>query len=61
MDATPTTWKEGVVFFLNGEKVEVDSVDPSLSVADYLRHGLSLNATKVGCGQGLCGTPLFRS
>jgi len=48
-------WKDRIVFFLNGDKVEVDSFDPSLSVADYLRHNLGLTATKVGCGQGLCG------
>ena len=51
----PQDWKNSIVFFLNGTKVEIENVDPSLSVAEYLRGSLGLTATKIGCGQGLCG------
>jgi xanthine dehydrogenase/oxidase len=43
-----------LVFFLNGEKVEVERPDPAQSLADYLR-GEGFTGTKVGCGRGLCG------
>ena len=43
-----------LVFFLNGDKVEVSNPDPAQSLADYLR-GEGFTGTKVGCGRGLCG------
>jgi len=49
-------WQDEIVFFLNGEKVVVDRADPTLTLVEYLRDNLSFTATKVGCGQGLCGT-----
>eukprot|EP01087_Luapelamoeba_hula_P011226 TRINITY_DN3023_c0_g1_i3.p1 TRINITY_DN3023_c0_g1~~TRINITY_DN3023_c0_g1_i3.p1 ORF type:complete len:1326 (+),score=239.00 TRINITY_DN3023_c0_g1_i3:151-4128(+) len=48
-------WSNTLVFFVNGDRVEVDNPDPSLSLSEYLRDGLALTSSKVGCGQGLCG------
>lgn len=39
---------------INGEKI-VAEVDPSLSLAAFLRENLYLTGTKVGCGKGECG------
>jgi aerobic-type carbon monoxide dehydrogenase small subunit (CoxS/CutS family) len=41
-------------FEVNGEPVEGD-VEPRTSLADFLRHGLGLTGTKVGCEHGVCG------
>lgn len=50
--------KEGysneLIFWLNGEKVEISNPDPTLMLVDYL-HKVGLTGTKVGCGQGGCG------
>jgi xanthine dehydrogenase iron-sulfur cluster and FAD-binding subunit A len=48
-------WKNEIVFFVNGAQVVLDRVDPTTSVAEFLRDEISLTATKVGCGSGLCG------
>ena len=39
---------------VNGLAVTRD-VEPRLSLADFLRHGLRLTGTKVGCEHGVCG------
>ena len=39
---------------INGEAIVVD-VDPSLSLAQFLREKLYLTGTKIGCGKGECG------
>ena len=39
---------------VNGEPVELD-VEPRLTLADCLRHGLRLTGTHVGCEHGVCG------
>ncbi|SDX82348.1 (2Fe-2S)-binding protein [Eubacterium barkeri] len=39
---------------INGERI-VAEVDPSLSLAEFLRNNLYLTGTKIGCGQGECG------
>ncbi len=39
---------------INGEAV-VAEVDPSLSLAQFLREKLYLTGTKIGCGKGECG------
>lgn len=44
-----------LVFFVNGDCVELDvSADRPLS--DVLRYDLGLTGTKVGCGEGRCGS-----
>lgn len=39
---------------INGEKI-VAEVDPSMSLAEFLREKLYLTGTKIGCGKGECG------
>lgn len=39
---------------VNGEKYDIDA-DPGSSLASYVRDGLNLKGTKVGCGNGECG------
>jgi aerobic-type carbon monoxide dehydrogenase small subunit (CoxS/CutS family) len=39
---------------LNGEE-RTASVEPRLLLSDFIRHGLSLTGTHVGCEHGVCG------
>lgn len=39
---------------INGKAVVAD-VDPSMSLASFLREKLFLTGTKIGCGKGECG------
>jgi aerobic-type carbon monoxide dehydrogenase small subunit (CoxS/CutS family) len=41
-------------FTLNGERREA-SADPRTHLADFLRHGLGLTGTHLGCEHGVCG------
>lgn len=43
-----------ITFTLNGEQRE-SSADPRTHLADFLRHGLGLTGTHVGCEHGVCG------
>lgn len=49
-----STYSTQLVFWLNGEKVEIENPDPTMKLTDYLRE-VGLTGTKVGCGQGGCG------
>jgi xanthine dehydrogenase/oxidase len=47
---------ETISFFLNGERVTLDSPSPDLLLIDYLRSPeVALTGAKKGCGQGGCG------
>ncbi|KJK65345.1 hypothetical protein P875_00010371 [Aspergillus parasiticus SU-1] len=47
-------WDDTIRFYLNGTKVTLDSVDPELTLLEYLR-GVGLTGTKLGCAEGGCG------
>ena len=46
--------KESVSLTVNGRPVEA-TVEPRLSLADFLRLELRLTATHLGCEHGVCG------
>jgi xanthine dehydrogenase/oxidase len=56
---TPTTvsaYARDLVFFLNGEHVQLTDVSPATLLVDYLRSNqVGLTGTKIGCKQGGCG------
>ena len=43
-----------IVLTINGERVEA-SIDPRLSLADFLREKLHLTGTHIGCEHSVCG------
>jgi aerobic carbon-monoxide dehydrogenase small subunit len=46
--------KHDIAFMLNGKPVSA-TVEARLHLADFLRHGLRLTGTHVGCEHGVCG------
>ncbi|MCJ2183475.1 xanthine dehydrogenase small subunit [Novosphingobium sp. 1949] len=44
-----------VSFLLDGERVDLDTLDPTGSVLDFLRTTLRRTGTKEGCAEGDCG------
>jgi aerobic-type carbon monoxide dehydrogenase small subunit (CoxS/CutS family) len=46
--------EQKITFTLNGEQRQT-SVHPRTHLADFLRHGLGLTGTHVGCEHGVCG------
>jgi aerobic-type carbon monoxide dehydrogenase small subunit (CoxS/CutS family) len=49
-----TKGRKCVSLTVNGKRVEAD-VDPRMTLAEFLREGLDLTGTKVGCNRGECG------
>jgi xanthine dehydrogenase/oxidase len=47
-------WDDTVRFYLNGTKVELEQIDPEVTLLEYLR-GIGLTGTKLGCAEGGCG------
>ena len=44
-----------ITFLLNGERVELRDIDPTMTTLDWLRERRGLTATKEGCNEGDCG------
>jgi xanthine dehydrogenase small subunit len=49
------TRSDTVRFVLDGEIVEIENVDPTRTVLQYLREDLRRTGTKEGCAEGDCG------
>lgn len=47
-------WDDTLRFYLNGTKIVLDSIDPEITLLEYLR-GIGLTGTKLGCAEGGCG------
>jgi aerobic-type carbon monoxide dehydrogenase small subunit (CoxS/CutS family) len=47
--------KKHLALTVNGKKVEAD-IDTRMTLAEFLREGLDLTGTKVGCNRGECGS-----
>ncbi|OGE52046.1 hypothetical protein PENARI_c011G05045 [Penicillium arizonense] len=54
LSALTEDWDDTIRFYLNGTKVTVDSVNPEVTLLEYLR-GIGLTGTKLGCAEGGCG------
>ncbi|XP_035550385.1 indole-3-acetaldehyde oxidase-like isoform X1 [Juglans regia] len=44
-----------LVFAVNGERIELSSVDPSTTLLEFLRSQTRFKSVKLGCGEGGCG------
>ncbi|KAL3677013.1 hypothetical protein R1sor_026961 [Riccia sorocarpa] len=48
--------RSNLVFALNGERVELNDVDPQTTLLSYIRNETDYKGTKRGCGEGGCGS-----
>ncbi|KAI9869465.1 MAG: hypothetical protein M1813_000254 [Trichoglossum hirsutum] len=54
LSAATETYDDTLRFYLNGTKVILDSIDPEITLLEYIR-GIGLTGTKLGCAEGGCG------
>ncbi|KAL5575105.1 hypothetical protein UlMin_016804 [Ulmus minor] len=47
--------KRSLVFAVNGERFELPSVDPSITLLEFLRTQTRFKSVKLSCGEGGCG------
>lgn len=52
--AATEDYDDTIRFYLNGTRVILDSIDPEVTLLEYLR-GIGLTGTKLGCAEGGCG------
>ncbi|KAJ0714441.1 putative aldehyde oxidase [Helianthus annuus] len=55
MEDIQLTSTQSLVFAVNGERVELTSVDPSTTLLQFLRSHTRFKSVKLGCGEGGCG------
>ena len=54
LSSLTTSYDDALRFYLNGTRVILDSIDPEITLLEYLR-GIGLTGTKLGCAEGGCG------
>ncbi|KAL8255816.1 hypothetical protein R6Q59_030883 [Mikania micrantha] len=50
-----STQSQRLVFAVNGERFELSTVDPSITLLQFLRSHTRFKSVKLGCGEGGCG------
>jgi xanthine dehydrogenase/oxidase len=54
LEKVTADYHDTLLFYLNGTKVLLNTIDPEVTLLEYLR-GIGLTGTKLGCAEGGCG------